>query len=58
MEDSSVVVPDHVPTDWVEAAAVCTCPDPIPQVRADHKGAAATVCARCGLPVRIDFGAR
>ena len=36
----------------------CTCAVPIPVVRAEWKGAARTVCARCGLPVRIEFGSR
>jgi hypothetical protein len=36
--------------------ATCTCAKPLPTIRATHKGAARTVCDRCGLPVRIDFG--
>ncbi len=36
----------------------CTCSVPIPQVKATHKGAARTECARCGLPIRLDFVAR
>ncbi|HVC86285.1 MAG TPA: hypothetical protein VNC40_02545 [Gaiellaceae bacterium] len=36
----------------------CTCPVPIPEVRATHKGAAHTHCAKCGLPVRLDFESR
>lgn len=35
----------------------CSCTDPQPQVRAVRKGAARTYCARCGLPVKIAFGA-
>ncbi len=36
----------------------CTCSNPIPVVRAERKGAALTVCDRCGLPIRLDFGTR
>ncbi len=36
----------------------CTCAVPIPKVRAAHKGAARTFCARCELPIRIDFSSR
>ncbi len=45
-------------TPVVTPSKTCTCPDPIPVVRATHKGAAHTVCQRCGLPVRLDFGGR
>jgi hypothetical protein len=38
--------------------AVCACAVPLPEVRATHKGAARTHCARCDLPVRLEFGAR
>ena len=33
----------------------CRCPDPLPVVRALRKGAAVTVCQRCGnrVPVRL-----
>jgi len=37
------------------APALCTCAVPVPQVRAERKGAARTHCARCGLPIRLDF---
>jgi hypothetical protein len=37
---------------------VCTCLVPQPSVQAERKGAANTVCARCGLPIRIDFDRR
>ena len=37
---------------------VCACAAPVPEVRATHKGAARTHCARCGLPVRLEFAAR
>ncbi len=33
----------------------CTCPDPIVVIRAERKGAATRVCARCGLGVKISF---
>ena len=38
--------------------AVCACAVPIPEVRAARKGAARTHCARCDLPIRLEFGAR
>jgi hypothetical protein len=31
----------------------CTCADPIVVVQAERKGAAVSVCARCGRPVRL-----
>ena len=31
----------------------CTCAKPIPVERATRKGAAATFCARCGLPLAL-----
>jgi hypothetical protein len=31
----------------------CICAQPIPVERATRKGAAATVCARCGKPVQL-----
>lgn len=40
------------------AKGVCACAVPIPEVRATYKGAARTYCARCGLPMKLDFGAR
>jgi hypothetical protein len=52
------VVPDKIPEPWPEvvaAAATCTCAMPLPHTRATWKGAARTVCDRCGLPIRIDF---
>jgi hypothetical protein len=36
----------------------CTCAVPVPVVKAERKGAARTVCARCHLPIRIEFGSR
>ena len=38
--------------------ATCSCAVPVPQQQATHKGAARTHCARCGLPIRLDFAAR
>jgi hypothetical protein len=38
--------------------ATCACVVPVPQVQATHKGAARTHCARCGLPIRLDFATR
>jgi hypothetical protein len=61
MEHGRVVIPDHVPVEWpppFEPTAVCACAVPIPETRAIWKGAARTHCARCGLPVRLEFGAR
>jgi hypothetical protein len=36
----------------------CTCAQPIPVERAARKGAAVTVCARCGRPVPLTLGRR
>jgi hypothetical protein len=36
----------------------CTCAVPVPVVKAERKGAAQTVCARCERPIRLDFGSR
>jgi hypothetical protein len=36
----------------------CTCEKPIPVERAERKGAAVTVCARCGDPVALRLAAR
>jgi hypothetical protein len=33
--------------------ATCECADPIPVQRAARKGAAVTICQRCGLRVRL-----
>ena len=37
------------------SSATCACDDPIPVQRAERKGAALTVCQRCGLrmPARL-----
>ncbi len=40
------------------AQGVCACAVPIPEVRATRKGAARTHCAKCSLPIRLDFAAR
>jgi hypothetical protein len=60
MDERAIATPDHVPVGWTVAAApsVCSCREPLPQVRAVRKGAARTYCARCGRPVRIDFPRR
>ncbi len=36
-------------------AEPCRCPDPVPVARAIRKGAAVTICQRCGsrVPVRL-----
>jgi hypothetical protein len=36
----------------------CRCAVPVPVVKAERKGAARTVCARCDRPIRIEFGSR
>jgi hypothetical protein len=51
MDTGAPVTPETTP-------AVCACAVPIPEVRATHKGAARTHCARCDLPIRLDFAAR
>ena len=60
MDERAVVIPDHVPTEWPALAepTMCSCAFPIPHVRAERKGAARRYCARCGLPIRIDFDKR
>jgi hypothetical protein len=35
------------------ASHTCTCEHPLPRTRAERKGAAATYCERCGLPVPL-----
>jgi len=40
------------------APPTCTCPAPVPQARATRKGAARSYCARCDLPIRLDFASR
>lgn len=59
MEKRSVITPDLALRASPEAElSLCTCATPLPEARATWKGAARTFCARCGLPVRLDFGAR
>jgi hypothetical protein len=58
MEDRSVVTPDYVPPEWVAAQPFCVCGEPVPELRAERKGAARSYCAHCGLPIRLDFGSR
>jgi hypothetical protein len=36
----------------------CTCEKPLPVERAERKGVAVTVCARCGLPVALKLATR
>jgi hypothetical protein len=36
----------------------CACAQPIPVERAKRKGAAVTVCARCGRPVPLRLHSR
>lgn len=31
----------------------CSCPEPLPRERAVRKGAARTICERCGLPIPL-----
>ena len=31
----------------------CSCAKPVPVERSERKGAARTVCGRCGLPVKL-----
>jgi hypothetical protein len=57
--DESRLIPDHAPVTWpapVVAATTCACAVPVPSVQAVRKGAARTVCERCGLPVKVRFG--
>ncbi len=59
--DSNILTPDVVPQQWTagdRSSNVCACPVPVPQVRAAHKGAARTYCARCGLPTRLAYESR
>ena len=59
MEDPGLTPSDVTAHGWTPAqATLCVCAKPIPEPRASRKGAARTYCAHCGLPVRIDFGAR
>jgi hypothetical protein len=53
--DDRLVIPDHVPEQWHVPPLKCACGVPVPQTRASRKGAALTTCARCGLPIRIEF---
>ena len=55
--DEPRLVPDHVPVTWTASAAqTCACATPVPSVHAERKGAARTLCARCGLPIKVRFG--
>jgi len=35
------------------SSETCTCVDPIPVQHASRKGAASTICQRCGLRIRL-----
>lgn len=39
------------------SSPTCSCERPLPQERAERKGASRTTCERCGLPVRLRLGA-
>ena len=54
MQTDIDTVPDLAPD---LTAATCSCERPLPQERAERKGASRTTCARCGLPVRLRLGA-
>ena len=45
-------------SNTVVLTETCQCATPVPVVKAERKGAARTVCARCDRPVRIEFGSR
>ena len=36
-----------------ERSPYCDCPKPIPQERAERRGAAGTYCARCDRPIAV-----
>jgi hypothetical protein len=36
----------------------CSCASPVPVERATRKGAATTLCARCGLPIALRLAKR
>ncbi len=35
--------------------AECSCPVPLPRLRAERKGAPESYCERCGLPVPLNL---
>ncbi len=41
----------HTPAPSPTSTETCSCEQPLPVQRAERKGAAITVCARCGLRV-------
>ena len=45
--------PQHEIQTQPPAARTCSCEVPLPRELAVHKGAARTVCERCGLPVPL-----
>lgn len=55
MSHMQTILPEPVPSTLLSAASAerCGCERPVPTQRAARKGAAATVCLRCGLPVPL-----
>ena len=45
-------------TDTIHASETCSCQQPLPIEKAERKGAAVTVCLRCGLPIPARLGWR
>jgi len=45
------------PTPPAPPHATCSCERPLPRIRAERKGAATTICDRCGLPARLSLDA-
>jgi hypothetical protein len=41
------------PDAWFQPSPECECERPIPEERAERRGASRTHCARCGQPIRI-----
>jgi hypothetical protein len=37
------------------ANGLCDCERPVPRQHAERKGVATTVCARCGLPLPVEW---
>ena len=52
MSQSQTLLPSS-PTVISTAADACLCERPLPSQRAERKGAAVTVCLRCGLRVPL-----
>ena len=47
---------DALPSSRPAPEAECACLQPIPQERAERKGAARTYCARCNRPIPLRLG--